>query len=100
MRNRAYCYSSAGFPYALVVGKTTKRNQGKIPDVVSVLAKCDNKDYAIGQNLQVVPVEDPTDTNLKPIYITRDTVIGGRTVLHLCGSEYPAIWGKILVPKQ
>lgn len=83
----------------MIIGKTTKRVGDKPPEVVSVLAKCDNKDYAIGQTLDVIPIENPTATNMKPIYITRDTVIGGQKVRHLSGSEYPAIWGRILQPK-
>jgi len=99
VRNRAYCYSSAGVPYALIIGKTNKRAYDKLPEVVSVLVRCDNKAYAIGQTLDVIPIEDPTGTNMKPIYITKDTVIGGRTVRRLSGAEYPAIWGRILLPK-
>lgn len=92
--NKTYCYTEGGIPYAVVIGRTEEKDA--LPHTISVLAICDNNAYKIGQMLKVVPVNYPSPTTLKPIYITKDTVINNQLKRWVIGSQYPAVWGKIV----
>jgi hypothetical protein len=96
VKNSTYCYTEA-IPYALLVGKTNNPFSSNIPKIITVLARCDNNNYTIGQNLKVLPTEDPTiSPTLRPLYITQDTIINKQKYHWLIGSENPAIWGEVL----
>jgi hypothetical protein len=96
VRNTAYCYTEA-IPYAILIGETEGVHSIKLPNIITVLARCDNNMYSVGQRLRVAPAEDPTaNTTLRPLYITRDTVLNGQNVRQLVGAEHPVIWGKVL----
>ncbi len=95
-KNSAYCYTKA-IPYALLIGQTNNPNSSNIPKTITVLAKCDNNNYSLGQNLKVLPIADPTtQTTLRALYLTKDTTINKQTFHWLIGSENPAIWGRVL----
>ena len=96
VKNSAYCYTEA-IPYALLIGQTNNSKTSNIPKTITVLARCDNNTYALGQNLKILPMTDPTtETTLRPLYVTKDTTINNQTFHWLTGSENPAIWGKVL----
>lgn len=95
-KNTVLCYTEA-IPYALIIGQTNNPSARDIPKTITVLAKCDNNSYTIGQDIKVVPTNDPTnETDLRPLYVTRDTAINKIKYHWLIGSEHPAIWGKVL----
>jgi hypothetical protein len=96
VKNSTYCYTHA-IPYAILIGQTSNAHSSAVPKTITVLAKCDNNKYSIGQSVKVVAIEDPTTkTTLKPLYITRDTIINKTKYHLLVGAEYPAIWAKVL----
>jgi hypothetical protein len=96
VKNSAYCFTEA-IPYALLIGQTDNSASSNIPHTITVLAWCDNNNYTVGQKLKVVPLEDPTTkTDLSPIYVVKDTIINNQIGRWLVGSEFPAIWGKVL----
>ena len=43
-------------PYALIIGETVKPH---LPDKVSVISKCDYRNFEIGQKLRIVPEDEP-----------------------------------------
>lgn len=95
-KNSVICYTEA-IPYALLIGQTNNPSLPSIPKRITVLAKCDNNNYSIGQNIKVLSIEDPTkETTLRPLYVTTDTTINKVKYHWLLGSENPAIWGKVL----
>jgi hypothetical protein len=96
VKNSAYCYTEA-IPYALFIGQTSNSSISNIPKTITVLAPCDNNTYNIGQNINVLPIQDPTkQSSLRPLYVTKDTTINKQKYHWLIGSENPAIWGKVL----
>ena len=96
VKNSTYCYTEA-IPYALLIGQTNNPLSSNIPMTITVLAKCDNNNYTVGQNLKVLSIQDPTtQTTLGPLYVTRDTIINKQKYHWLIGSENPTIWGKVL----
>jgi hypothetical protein len=96
VKNSTYCYTEA-IPYALLIGQTDNPNSSDIPKTITVLARCDNNNYSLGQTLEILPMTDPTkQTTLRPLYITKDTTINGQKFHWLIGSENPAIWGRVL----
>jgi hypothetical protein len=96
VKNSTYCYTEA-IPYALIIGQTENSANASIPKTITVLARCDNNTYSAGQNIKVVSIGDPTtQTTLRPLYVTRDTIINQQKYHWLIGSENPAIWGKVL----
>ena len=94
-RNTTLCYTEA-IPYALLIGTTNNPANSKIPKLVTVLAKCDNNVYKIGQDIHVVSIMDPTQPTLRPLFIQKDTMINGKESFWLIGCENPAIWGKVI----
>ena len=95
-KNSVYCFTEA-IPYALLIGQTNNRASSVIPKTITVLAKCDNNNYTIGQHIQVIAIEDPTtQTTLRPLYMMKDTLVNNRKYSWLIGSENPAIWGRVL----
>jgi hypothetical protein len=96
VKNSVYCYTKA-IPYALLIGTPKKKLAPNLPETITVLAKCDNQVYKIGQKIKVLPIEDPTsNTSLRPLYITKDTIIKNQKFRWLIGSEFPTIWGRVL----
>ena len=96
VKNSAYCFTEA-IPYALLIGQTDNSTSSSIPKTITVLARCDNNNYSIGQNLKILPIQDPTtETSLRPLYMTKDTLINNQKFRWLIGSENPAIWGNVL----
>ncbi len=96
VKNSVYCYTEA-IPYALLIGQTNNLGSLNIPKTITVLARCDNGNYNVGQNIKVLAIQDPTTTTtLRPLYVTKDTTINKQNYHWLIGSENPAIWGKIL----
>ncbi len=97
VKNSAYCYNSAGIPYAILIGKTENIDNIDIPETITVLALCDNKNYIVGQNIKIAPLKDPTrGSGQGAIDVVKDTVINNEKYRWLVGSENPAIWGKVL----
>jgi hypothetical protein len=91
-----YCYTEA-IPYAILVGTTNNPSAPEIPKTVTILAKCNNNSYSIGQNIKIIPIGDPTiGTDLRPLFVTTDTIIDKNKYHWLIGSEHPAIWGQVL----
>ncbi len=96
IQNPVTCFTEA-IPYALLIGQTDNPKSPNIPKLITVLAKCDNNSYEIGQKIKVLPIKDPTiNTTLRPLYIVKDTLIDNQKHRWLVGSENSAIWGKVL----
>jgi hypothetical protein len=94
IENTAHC-STEAIPYALIIGEM--RDSLHNPMTISVIAKCDNEKYIVGQSLRVIQMEDPTkDTSLSPLYFVNDTVINKIVCRWIIGSEYPAVWGRVI----
>ncbi len=95
-KNNASCGVHA-IPYALLIGQTSTTCSSNIPKTITVLAWCDTQDYRVGQNIKVIVIQDPTTrTGLQPLYKIKDTLIHNQKHKWVLGSEYPAIWGKVL----
>ena len=95
IKNSVYCFTEA-IPYALLIGQTYN-SSSNIPNTITVLARCDNSNYTIGQRLKVLPIQDPTTlTTLRPLYMVQDTLINNEKRRWLIGSENPTIWGRVL----
>lgn len=95
-KNVVYCFTEA-IPYALIIGRTNNSAFSNIPKIITVLARCDNNTYTLGQNIKVLPLKDPTTvTTLRPLLIVKDTVINNQKHRWIIGSENPAIWGRVL----
>ena len=96
VKNSVYCYTEA-IPYAILIGQTSNSSSSNIPKTITVLARCDNNNYNIGQNIKVLAIQDPTNqTTLRPLYLTKDTTINKQKYHWLIGSENLTIWGKVL----
>lgn len=94
-KNSAFCYTEV-IPYALIIGQTDNPADAAIPKSITVLAMCDTNTYVVGQNIKVLPIANPeTQSTLKPLYFTKDTIIKNQKYRWLLGSENPAIWGKV-----
>lgn len=94
IKNDAYCFTEA-IPYALAIGKTDNKD---LPRELSVLLRCDNNLYDVGQTLNIKPIGDPTkETSLKPLYLVKDTLINGQKTRFLIGTENPVIWGQVIL---
>lgn len=88
--NNFYCFTE-GIPYAILIGKT---NNTSLPNIVTVLSRCEERNFTVGQNLRIVPEEDPRkNVNLNLIYSIKDTIISGKKKSWLIGAENKAIWG-------
>ena len=88
--NLFYCYTE-GIPYAILIGKT---NDNTLPNIVTVLSRCEERTFKIGQKLKINPKKDPRQSiSLGLIYSVKDTIIGGKKKRWLIGSENKAIWG-------
>ncbi len=92
VKNDAYCFTE-GIPYGLIIG--TPVNTG-LPDTISILARCDNNAYKIGEKIRVLPIENPETGSLHKITFTKDTIIAGRKFSWQIGSEHKAVWGQVL----
>jgi hypothetical protein len=96
IKNSVYCFTEA-IPYALLIGQTDNPPSSNVPKNITVLARCDNNTYTIGQRLKVLPIQDPTtQTTLRPLYVVKDTLINNQKERWLIGSENPTIWGRVL----
>ena len=93
IKNDTYCFTE-GIPYALIIGHPI--NLKALPDTVSVLARCDNNTYLIGEKLKILPVENPEISSLHKITFIKDTVINIKTIRWAIGSEYQAMWGQVV----
>jgi hypothetical protein len=93
-KNDAYCYTEA-IPYALLIGLPI--NNQNIPDTISILARCDNNIYRIGDTLTIIPIDNPEmSISLHKVSIVKDTLLQGKKTKWSIGSEYLGIWGKVL----
>jgi hypothetical protein len=93
-KNNVYCYTEA-IPYALLIGKPV--NSSNLPRMISILAHCDNNEYRLGDTLKIVQIDNPeSKISLHKLSITKDTIIQGKRIMWLIGSEYPGTWGKVI----
>jgi len=53
--NNFHCFTE-GIPYAILIGKT---NNTSLTNIVTILSRCEERTFKVGQNLRVAPKEDP-----------------------------------------
>ena len=90
-QNTVSC-GTEGLPYSLLIGKTKSES---LPGKVTILSYCDDRIFRVGDKLIIEPTENPTKkTTMNPIYLVKDTIINGKKIRWLLGSENKTIWGR------
>lgn len=81
--------------YALVIGKPLDHS---LPKKISVLLRCDNGVYQVGDTLTITALNDSLAKNTSlnnTMYTVHHKKIKGIDHQRIIGDEYPAMWGVV-----